>query len=98
MKTMSKLVLALITLGLFVSGVMAQTATTGSISGTITDPTGAAVPGVTATATSPNLILPQSATTGGDGRYTIFSLPPGRYMITVEAQKGFTKASKAISM
>ncbi len=95
MKTMSKLVLALITLGLFVSGVMAQTATTGSISGTITDPTGAAVPGVTATATSPNLILPQSATTGGDGRYTIFSLPPGRYMITVEAQKGFTKVQQS---
>src|SRR5262249_61761094 len=64
---------------------------TGSIAGTVTDPSGAAVPGVMVTATSPNLIRAQSATSGGDGRYSILNLPPGKYTISVDAQKGFAK-------
>src|SRR2546428_12819192 len=87
MKRLLRFVLALMIVALFASGALAQTSTTGSISGVVTDPSGAAVPDVTVTATSPNLIQPQSATTGGDGRYTILSLPPGRYTIIIEAQK-----------
>ena len=48
-------------LSLFAVGAMAQTSTTGTIEGTVTDPQGNAVPGVTVTVTSPNLISPQSA-------------------------------------
>ncbi|HEX8688301.1 MAG TPA: carboxypeptidase regulatory-like domain-containing protein, partial [Pyrinomonadaceae bacterium] len=69
----------------------AQNSTTGSIEGTVVDVNGAAVPGVTVTATSPNLIRPQTATTNEEGTYRLGNLPPGRYTVTVEATSGFAK-------
>jgi outer membrane receptor protein involved in Fe transport len=70
----------------------AQSSTTGSIEGTVVDQNGAAVPGATVNVTSPNLISPQSATTDDSGRFRVLSLPPGRYLVTVEAVgKGFSK-------
>jgi outer membrane receptor protein involved in Fe transport len=79
---------------LFAGSVFAQTSTTGSIEGTVTDSTGAAVPGVAVKVTSPNLISAQTATTDDGGRYRILNLPPGRYAVTVEAEKGFAKFEK----
>ena len=75
------------------SSVFAQSMTTGSIEGTVTDPNGAAVMGATVTATSPNLITTQTATTGDNGRYQILALPPGVYKVTVDAS-GFGKFEK----
>ena len=92
MKKVFMFVLAL-TLAVFATSAMAQSSTTGSIEGSITDPNGAAVKGATVTATSPNLITPQTATTGDDGRYLISALPPGKYKISVEAS-GFAKYEK----
>ncbi len=70
----------------------AQTSTTGSIEGTVIDQAGAAVPGATVIVTSPNLISAQSATTDDSGHFRILSLPPGRYMVSVEAAaKNFAK-------
>ncbi|MDT5296585.1 MAG: hypothetical protein QOJ76_3465 [Acidobacteriota bacterium] len=69
----------------------AQTSTTGSLEGTVSDVNGAAVPGVTVTVTSPNLIRAQTATSNDEGLYRIPNLPPGRYTVTVEAAKGFAK-------
>src|SRR5262245_26724196 len=94
MKRILRLALPLLTLALFVTGAWAQTATTGSIAVVVSAPQGAAVPDVTVTASSPNLIQPQSATTTGDGRYSILNLPPGKYTLTVEAQKGFAKSQQ----
>ena len=50
----------------------------GRISGTVTDNTGAVLPGVTITATSPALIQPQVQVAGADGTYRIAGLPAGR--------------------
>ncbi|MET0622370.1 MAG: TonB-dependent receptor [Pyrinomonadaceae bacterium] len=69
----------------------AQNSTTGSIEGTVVDVNGAAVPGVTVTATSPNLIRPQSAVTNEDGVYRMGNLPPGRYSVVIESDKGFAR-------
>ena len=80
---------------LFAGSVFAQTSTTGSIEGTVTDTTGAAVPGIAVKVTSPNLISAQTATTDDSGRYRILNLPPGRYAVTVEAEKGFAKFEKS---
>ena len=74
--------------------ITAQTRTTGTIEGLITDRNQAVVPGVTLTASSPNLIRPQSSTTDSDGRYRILNLPPGLYMLTVEATLGFARSIK----
>jgi outer membrane receptor protein involved in Fe transport len=71
--------------------VWGQTATTGTIEGTVTDSKGGVVSGVTVTATSPNLIRAQSATTDSNGRYRIANLPPGKYTLTAEGASGFAK-------
>ncbi len=89
MKKIFMFVMAM-TLAFFATSAMAQTSTTGSIEGTVTDPNGAAVKGATVTATSPNLISAKTSTTGDDGRYQILALPPGNYELTVEAG-GFAK-------
>jgi outer membrane receptor protein involved in Fe transport len=89
MKKAFMFVLAL-SLALLAANALAQTTTTGSIEGLITDPNGAIVKGATVTATSPNLITPQTATTGDNGRYQILNLPPGMYKVTVDAG-GFAK-------
>src|SRR5438093_12720987 len=55
--------------------VSAQTSTTGTIEGTVTDSNGAVVPDIIVTATSPNLMGTQSSTTGNQGRYRFLNLP-----------------------
>src|SRR5918995_1286051 len=56
----------------------------GRINGTVTDNTGAVLPGVTVTASSPALIQPQVQVTGADGSYRFLALPPGVYEIAYE--------------
>src|SRR5258706_6165050 len=92
MKKVFMFVLAM-ALAMFATGAMAQSSTTGSIEGVVTDPNGAAVKGATVTVTSPNLISPQTATTGDDGRYQIPALPPGTYKVSIDAS-GFGKYEK----
>src|SRR5262252_2239071 len=68
----------------------AQTSTTGSIEGVVTDPNGAAVKGANVTVTSPNLMAARTAPTNDEGRYQILALPPGTYKVVVDAS-GFGK-------
>src|SRR5262245_11178717 len=93
MKSFFKFALSslLMSFALFASSVLAQTASTGSIEGTVTDQVGAAVSGVAVKVTSTNLISAQTAVTDESGRYWIRNLPPGRYTVTVEAEKEFGK-------
>ena len=59
---------------------------TGSISGTVADPTGAAVPGAKVTLHNPDTGFRQEATTGADGNYEFLVVPVGEhYSIDVEA-------------
>src|SRR5438045_884534 len=85
---------AALSLALFATSALAQTITTGSIEGTVTDPNGGTVAGVTVKVSSPNLITPQSATTDTTGHYRILNLAPGIYNVSVEG-KGFAKFEKA---
>lgn len=55
--------------------------TTGSIRGTLQDDTGAVLPGVTVTATSPNLVGSRTTVSGADGTYEFPALPTGTYKI-----------------
>src|SRR6186713_3190073 len=55
----------------------------GSVAGTVSDPSGAVLPGVTVEASSPALIEKvRTAVTDGAGQYRIINLPPGSYVIT----------------
>jgi hypothetical protein len=56
-----------------------------TLSGTITDPAGAVIPGATLTATNSNGALIGSATTDSHGRYRMEDLAPGSYRIEAQA-------------
>jgi len=68
------------------SAAVAQTvsATTGALNGRVTDNTGAVLPGVTVTITSPSMMGSRSAVTSQDGTYRFPAVPPGVYQITYE--------------
>jgi len=79
---------------LFAGSAFAQTTTTGSIEGVVTDSTGAAVPGVTVTATRQGGRV-TSATTNEEGFFRISNVEPGIYTVSIEAAKGFAKYEQA---
>ncbi len=78
---------ALLTLlfAICVPSLMAQSAGTSGLSGTITDPSGAAIPNVTVTLTSNDTNQVRTATTGADGQYKFTLLPPGSYKVRFSA-------------
>ncbi len=65
---------------------------TGSVNGTVTDPSGAVVPNATVTATNVDTGVATPTTTNNDGIYNIRFLQIGNYKVTVEAS-GFAVAT-----
>jgi hypothetical protein len=57
--------------------------TLGTLNGTVTDPSGASVPGATVTVTNAGIHVTRTATTQDSGFYQIFNLPIGTYKVTV---------------
>jgi len=66
----------------------------GSLSGTVTDPNGAVVPGAKITATEAATSVKQTATTDRRGFYSFQSLPVGRYNVEANAS-GFKSVLRA---
>ncbi|MBZ5603149.1 MAG: carboxypeptidase regulatory-like domain-containing protein, partial [Acidobacteriia bacterium] len=64
----------------------AQQINSGAVTGTVTDSSGAAIPGVKVTATSPALQGQEVFVTNDQGTYRFPSLPLGLYKFTYEAQ------------
>ena len=58
--------------------------TTGSIQGTVTDSTGAVIPGVKIAVTNTATNVTASATTSSDGTYLVTNLDPSTYTVTAE--------------
>src|SRR5436309_3077042 len=69
----------------------AQSAGTGALTGTVTDATGALIPGVTVTATNTETGLERTAIAGENGSYRFSLLPPGVYRVRF-ANSGFKTA------
>lgn len=63
---------------------------TASVRGTVADATGAVVPGAVVIATEAERNVEHRAETDNSGRYFVTALPPGRYILSVEAP-GFRK-------
>ena len=84
MKTVFVRVLFLLALVTLIPWPIAAQDFRGRINGTVTDHTGAVLPGVTVTATSPALIQSQVQVTSEDGSFRFLALPPGVYTIGFE--------------
>lgn len=90
----SLLLVAAVLLGIAVlSGSQAkgQTVTTGAITGTVTDPSGAVMAGVTVTASDKAAGIERTTTTNDTGNYRFSLLPPGVYGLQFSAS-GFKTA------
>jgi carboxypeptidase family protein len=79
--------LAAITLFALYTNLRAQSATA-TLSGTVTDPTGAAVAKASVTLQNTGTGIKRATSTNGEGYFTLPLLPPGNYTLTVE-QPGF---------
>ena len=75
----------------------AAQSTTGTISGRVVDTQGLPVPGVTVTATSPNLQGQRQTVTSENGDYILTLLPPGTYTLTYELS-GFETQKTSVTV
>ena len=64
---------------------LAQSAVTGAIGGTVTDPSNAAIPSATVTLRSQGTNKEETVVTGEDGRFRFTNLQPGTYSVSVSA-------------
>ena len=85
MRLRSFAILAVALLILASGGAVWSQTVQGVITGTVTDPTGAVVPGATVTITNVGTNISQSTTTGSDGSYRFSLVPPGTYTLEVKA-------------
>jgi Carboxypeptidase regulatory-like domain len=83
------LILCLIVLALCTAPMSAQSTSTGTIAGTVTDPSNAVVSGATVTLTDTATKSARQATTNDAGRYIFVDIPPGAYDLTISKQ-GFS--------
>jgi len=65
---------------------LGQSAVTGAVSGTVSDATGAVVPGATVIIVNTGTDAKQTLKTNAEGRYTASNLDPGVYKITASAE------------
>jgi outer membrane receptor protein involved in Fe transport len=72
---------------------LAQTSM-GGVSGTVTDTTGAVIPGATVTLVNEATAVQAGRQTNASGHFTFVNVRPGRYLLTVELT-GFNKAEVA---
>ena len=70
--------------GMLATSLIAETAATGTLRGTVTDASGTVVPNAIVTATSLDIGQTRSATTGKDGAYKL-DVTPGNYRVKFEA-------------
>ncbi|HME08726.1 MAG TPA: carboxypeptidase-like regulatory domain-containing protein, partial [Bryobacteraceae bacterium] len=78
-------------------GVEALAQESASVVGTVTDSSGAAIPGVNVSITSTTTNTTSTVQTATDGNYTSPPLPPGRYSVAAQAQ-GFAKTIQTINL
>lgn len=76
--------------------VLAQTET-GAINGTVTDPSGAVIPGATVVVKSVATNAIRNASSNASGIYAVPNLPPGQYLVSVE-QTGFSTMQKNVDV
>jgi hypothetical protein len=84
-------------LALATGGALLAQTDTGRITGTVTDSTGAVIPGVTVTLTNTDTGASQSATSNGEGFYNFAAVVRGNYRVDASAS-GFTKGTQTFTL
>src|SRR5256885_17263209 len=92
----SKFAAALVLFGVSIVPVFDQS-DRGTITGTVTDPSGAVVSNAKITATNGSTGAVRETTTSGEGNYTLPELPAAPYKVTAEAQ-GFKAATQTLQL
>ena len=97
MKARSILPLLLAALCLVCPAAFGQSAAT--LSGVVTDPTGAAISGaeISAHSLADGKAAPARVATDASGRYTL-SLPPGRYLLRIAASGSFARSEREFTL
>jgi hypothetical protein len=90
-------ILAVTILFLFSAYAFPQGGGNADITGTVTDPTGAVIPGAQVIMTNVATQIKSSTTSNASGAYTIPSLPPATYSVTVTAS-GFKTFSQTVTL
>ena len=78
-----RLFIAAVLLAVSATAASAQTGL-GGLRGIVVDAQGGALPGVTVTATAPEMLGPQTGVTNESGDYRLINLPPGTFTLTAE--------------
>jgi hypothetical protein len=86
--SITAILLAVLTLG--AAPALAQGTTSGTITGTVVDPTGAAIPGATIKITDASTKETRSAVSSAGGQYVLVDVPPGNYSMTA-VKDGFSQ-------
>ena len=94
----SRFVLLLFAFGLFLPAAVSAQTGAASLTGIVTDQSGAAVPGATVTATNQATNVAYTAVSNDAGNYTVTSLPVGAYVVKAELARFKTAATKPIQM
>lgn len=76
---------------------LGQSLTTGGITGTVTDPSGAALPSATVTLKNQDTGTTQTSTTNSTGAYRFSLINPGNYNVSAAAQ-GFQGSAQSVSV
>src|SRR4028119_1167793 len=91
---LSRVLLLCVSLALTATLALSQSqATSGNIEGRVLDSNGAAVPGVTVTATNTQTGFEKTATSDEEGNYRLILLPPGTYKVVASGAQGFQTAT-----
>jgi hypothetical protein len=90
-------VVALSWMMIFGVGVAAGQSTSGSVSGAVTDSTGAVIPGATVVISNAVSGLSRTATSDSSGRFQFYNLPFNPYHLAV-SEAGFQSASRQIAV
>ena len=90
---LSRIGFCFLLLSIFATCVSAQDISSGGIQGTVSDEQGAAVPGATVEARNVSNNFSRMFQTDADGRFTLLSMPPGVYVVSV-TKTGFAKLNQ----
>jgi hypothetical protein len=96
-KMITGILAVLVIAALMAPSLMAQSAVSGDLTGTVTDPSGAVVSGATVTLKSDATGATRTSTSGSNGTYRFSLLSPGSYTVTVTAS-GFSKTTSTASV